>query len=415
MLKTFITHSNGDIYLNELRRFVLSGVLVPTFDNAQIKMPPAIGSEPGMSSSFTFEGPQDAHSSLKSLTGEQGLRKLGTGTLDVLAGAAAVAGTGTKFTRELYATAGPAVGDTIIVVDDTGVTQTRTVLAIASDTALTASAVYPNAVTAKPFVWFTPVVSDVSDKMRVKITDLAWRRELMNRPVPVQHVFGTAQKPFFLAEPLLLERNQVLLFSFYNYSTLGYGSFAPNGEVRKFQMEAMRKPAVKEELDKLYVRKIWYYPYWLTMDEDLSISPGSYVVRYFSNLGDTALYLRNVYGYAVTAGAAGDLQEKVTVELFDTRTGRAYQSAPVTLNNLCGNAQTPFELPSPLIVQPEGQIKAVFRSLVTDAPVDVYMTFAGVAVMKDRAGLLASNVTGQGRMMYVQEQKPEFILSSVRA
>ncbi len=390
MLKTLIEDEQGNSYVNSLRRSVLSGIVVPSLANSIIKIPVAAGSNsPGQSSPVPLEGPQDARSQLYTMTGVQGLARLGTGTISSLAGA--VTGVGTLFLAEL------AVGDNIITNG-----QTQVVATITDNTHCTTVANFAPALGAgTAFAWQTPITADVQNRMTVKITDTAWRRQYMNQEVPVLHVFGTAGQPLRLRESVLLEKNQTLLFNFFNNSTSAPGSIGISSEARKWQEEAFKRNGVAAFVAGLRRRKLFCHPYWLTLDKKTTIGAGGTGTQFMTSWNDTILVLFNMYGHCITTGVAGDTQEIMAYEMFDQKTRRAYQTQPWTLNLGLGTAISPFVLPAPIIIDQQGVLEIKFTNLVTDQPTDVFVTLMGVAVTSNRdTGLMDPTIAEEARRIY---------------
>jgi hypothetical protein len=364
-LESLIYDAKGDAWLNSLRRFVLSAMLVPTQQNLVVNVPMAVGTNRGVSNTIPIQGPEDAKSELHSLIGVQGVRNIGLGT--ITSAANAVTGTSTAFTAQLH------VGSTILTA-----AAFATVTAIADDTHCTTN----NALGAGGVAYFftTVINADARDNLFVEIEDPAWRRMLMNRDVPVQHVFGTAQKPLYMRESILLEGDQSLLFRFYNYSTAAPASITPMIEARKWQVESLKRPEVAAFIEGLRKRKLHIQPYWLTLDNGyIDVAASDMVTQFFTITGDIAFVAFNLYGYVSTTGTLGDTQEYVALEFFDAKTNRALQIQPTTLNTACGTAFNPFHLPAPLICEPASQIRVRIRNLVTNATVRVFLTFHGVA------------------------------------
>ncbi len=402
MLPTFVSDKEGNLLLNSLRRFVQSGVVVPRADSIIAKMRAAASAtSPGQSNIIPIQGPEDARSFFYSYSGAQGLSNIGTGTISNAANA--IIGVGTKFKSELQ------VGDTIVINGATG-----TVATITDDTHL--STVLVLACVSLPFAYLTPVIADVRDRMTVEINDTAWQRLLMNRPVICNHVFGSARKPLYLRESTLLETNQTVLFKFFNNSTAGPGSFGFSNEACKYQTEAMKRAEVQAFIAKERKRKTWFQPYWLTLDDNfVTIPASSQATKFLTCTGDITLVLFYMYGQVITNGVQGNTQEKVQIELFDDKTGRAMQNQPFTLNTGCGTPENPFIFPTPWIVEPQSQIKVKFRSLITDAPIDVFLTMHGAAFYTGNrrmgGGLIDPEILAESRRIY-NATKPVLIPAS---
>ena len=119
------------------------------------------------------------------------------------------------------------------------------------------------------------VNADVSGRMTVQITDVAYRRRLMNLPVLVDYVFGTNLTPFFFRESTLLESQQTMLFDFSNNSTLGSTYFQFAMEKRKFQATVLTRKDVTQYIGEMRRRKMFLSPFWLTSDYPISVNPGA--------------------------------------------------------------------------------------------------------------------------------------------
>jgi hypothetical protein len=321
MIPSFTTdEKTGTVYLNNLRRFVRGGLLVPSAANALITTPARVGTNPGMSTSFFLEGPQDGKSVLHSLTG----------------------------------------------VHSSGVLQ------------------------------------DVRDRLSVEFTEMAWRRTMMNRPIPTNHVFGTNIKPFFLKESVLLDQYQTLKVQFSNNSLLGASSFRIAGEITKFQAEMFKRPDVANEFASQRARKLFYQNYWLTTDQPISMAASGTATGQFILTGDIYFCAMYQLGHVIydAAGATGDTQEIVEIELFDAKTGRALQNQPFTLNTGLGTAENPYIFPHPIIIEPQTNLKVNYRNLLTNKALEVFHTLYGVAVYTGRAGLTEKSILQEAQVVF---------------
>lgn len=359
------------IYLNALKRFALSGIAVPSQDLAIAKIPAAASTtQPGRSPLIPIVGPADGFFELFSFTGKQNVKFQGIGVITTTGGNTTVTGVGTKFTRQLQ------VGDTIATAAGT-----ETIATITSDTlATTAGNMAAN--TLQNYFFVTSSSNAIQRNVFVTIQDQGWRRMLMNRDVPVYHVFGSNTKPEFIKESVLLETDQPLLLQFLNYSTAGRASFAPVCEGRKWQYEAMKYPEVNNFIAGLRDRKQFLQPYWLTLDNGwaslgASSSATGSAISFLTATGDITIVLFNLYAQAFDASGV-DVSSNVTVQFMDAKTMRSMQYAPMPLNCCAGTAENPFRLSSPWIIEPQTQIQCTFKNLAASA-CTVYMTFHGVA------------------------------------
>jgi len=299
MVPAWITNKKGEIYLNQLKRFVKGGFLVPSQALNPVTTPAAVV-DPGRSPVVTLQGPQDS-------------------------------------VTEIYTFIG----------------------------------------------YHAPTdVADVQARLQVEVFDQRYLRMLMNRPILANHVFGTSQFPNYVIEDLFLEGQQNLTFQFLNPSAAGDSHFAINTEVRKLVDVNVNRPFVTRFLKEARKRKALLYPFWLTSDHDVTLPAGGTREVLFTTTQDVALVLFQTWCTALTTGVAGDLQELVSFEFFNPKTGRPLQNAPVTLNCCAGNpgiAARPYKLPIPLMVEPATVMRVRMTNLVTDQPTDVFFSWQGVA------------------------------------
>lgn len=406
MLPTFVEVDVPDqgkqTLINSLKRFVLSGNVVPSQQNLITKIPAATATNPGVSLPIPLEGPQDAHTELHSITGAQGLNLFGMGTISSVG--AVVTGVGTKFLSQV------AVGDTIL--EPAG--QSKTVLSITSDTVLNTTANFAPALSNVNFVVTTPIVADVRDRMTVTIHDVSYNRLLMNAPVPCNHIFGDNQKPSMLCERIFLQKNHVLRYQFFNNSTSGAGSMGFTMEGRKWQIEASENyPEVDKLMKSFVARETFLSPYWLTLETSpgttkTTIPAGGNINQFLRNTGSNWLFLFFAYGHGISTGAAGETTEMFSFELFDKETDTPLQRMPATLNTGLGTAQNPYRFPTPIIMKPRSQLRVNFTNLITDQATDVFMTLGGVALLDASTGIADPAIMNEARRIY-DATSPELI------
>lgn len=298
MTPTWVTDSNGNVYLNDMCRYIKGDLLVPP----QAYNPLTVAAAPGpglftQSNTVIFEGGEDAVTEIFSIIGSQ-----------------------------------------------------------------------------------RGVVADVNNRLTVQIRDTAFRRTLMNRPILFDHVFGSVFQPFFLGESILLEGQQTLEFTFFNNSAGGNAVVAMMLETRKFQASALSNPVNTDQIQLLRQRKTFMNPFWLTSDQAIQIPAGGTATAFFRNTRDYYLILQYIMARTITAGVAGDLQERIAYFIRDAKTGRPLMNQPVTLNMGTGTSQFPFVLPTALMVEPFTNIQIDFFNLVTDQPTEVFWTFFGTGL-----------------------------------
>ncbi len=400
-LRSLIFSKNGSCYLNSLKRFACSAVVVPQQNLTIAKIPRAASlTQPGRATPIPLQGPADASTEVYSFTGKQNVVNQGIGQIQ-FDGGNKVLGIGTKFLTQI------SPGDTISTATVTGVVATVT-----SDTSLTTVA--PVVASIEDFFFVTPPIRITGENIFVKIQDQAWRRYLMNRDVPAFHVFGDNTKPLFIKESLLLETDQTLMLEFTNYDTTGAASFAPIAEGRKWQYEALKSSAVFNFIKGLRERKQFIQPYWLTLDRGSTAlaANGGTSTEFLTCTGDITLVLFNVYATAITDEDPTDISNFVTAQMFDAKTQRSMQIQPTPLACVAGTAQNPMRLASPWIVEPQTQIRINFQNNYTQ-PCKVYLTFHGVAIYTGSSWhgstLTNKNLMREGEQMYRAMSEPQII------
>jgi hypothetical protein len=239
------------------------------------------------------------------------------------------------------------------------------------------------------------VALDTQLRMSVQITDVAYRRRLMNQPILVDHIFGTNLQPFFFRESTLLESQQTMLFDFNNNSTAGptYYQFAL--EKRKFQATALTRKDVTEYIGEMRRRKMFLSPFWLTSDSPIVVNPGAQADVFFTVTNDIyGILFGNICSVIAALGSTGDTEEFFTVEIFDAKTERPLQNQPIArsccsggnliaqpaaIMGVQGTAGFPFPLSTGWIVEPNTKIHMRFTSLITNNPISIFMTLVGVS------------------------------------
>jgi hypothetical protein len=231
---------------------------------------------------------------------------------------------------------------------------------------------------------------DVAARMTCQITDVAFRRRLMNRDIPVTHVFGgggvngsggiPGYLPFFLRETMLLEAQQTQLIDFINNSTLGSTSFRFAYETRKFQAVSLSRQQVSDYINQERFRKTLLNPYWLTTDQPVTLNPGASQDIFFTNTKSTYFVAFGAIAtFVLNAGVpTGDTVEGFTVDWFDAKTERPLQNQSVARSCCMGSAGLPMQFPTALVFEPNTRMRMRLNSLVGVVTQDVFITLIGV-------------------------------------
>jgi hypothetical protein len=222
--------------------------------------------------------------------------------------------------------------------------------------------------------------ADVTARMAVLITDEAYRRQLMNREILCNQVFGNGLRPFRLMESVAVEGQQVVTFQFHNVSLAGGGAISFSAEAQGVQGFGLGYDEIKKWINIQRQRKAFLSPYWLTSDAAVSLLATQTKEFFFTNTSDKWLLLGYVMAQVITQGSLGDeAPEFFEFEIYDAKTQRKLMNQPITMNTGTGTAQFPFRLDDPLLVEPSTQLRVRMTSLITNAAMEVFLTFHGVA------------------------------------
>ncbi len=239
----------------------------------------------------------------------------------------------------------------------------------------------------------SPAVADADKRSMVDMMDNStYMRKLNNRPVLLDHVFGTNLNPFFLdtwAVPLVLRPQQTVQFTIYNPSTAGTETFYAVGEGREISSPCWHKPRIKKLISDIALKNRQVTPYWWTMEQNIStlfntpgitIPAGGIAEGLFRNLNDVTLIITCAMWQAITTGVAGETNDPVTFTLLDSWTGQALSNQQVSVNTGAGNASFPHPFGTPLIIEPSQNVVVTMTNKITDATTDFFLTLCGVAV-----------------------------------
>lgn len=248
--------------------------------------------------------------------------------------------------------------------------------------------------------------ADVQARLSVVLYDTVHRRNLMNRDILANHVFGSSLTPFFLYETTLLEKLQTLQLNFLNNSLAGASGFRCAFEAREYLDVGPNKAAVTKFLNVNRPRKTQLSPYWFTSPQPITLPAGAVVEVQFggSDTYDKTIILFNVMCTTLTTGIAGDVVEMAAFEFFAPKTDRPLQNSPVVRTCCTGNANFPYPLPVPLLLEPATLMRVRITNLVTDAPTNVFLTFHGLVYYSAGAGLMREDNVVRLGGPYAQQQ-----------
>jgi hypothetical protein len=222
------------------------------------------------------------------------------------------------------------------------------------------------------------VLPDVQDRMTVEILDTAYRRKLMNRPIPVNHVFGDNLQPLFWPESSALLQQQTMAWTFFNNSTAGPTDFQFLLDGGKYQASVLLNPQVTERIAEIRRRKPFLTPLWITTPDRILIGTGATVDIFFRITRDIFFFPFTRMGFTLMQGAGAVLQDNYLAQVFDAKTDRPLQNQPVLESCFVGTAQFPKVLPHSIVVEPNTSIRMKIQNINPD-PIEVFITWFGVS------------------------------------
>lgn len=180
------------------------------------------------------------------------------------------------------------------------------------------------------------ILSTHTGPYTLSINHLGINKLLMNQPIHVSMVAGTAQLPFTMFESLFVETNQSLQLIFSDISGAPNTIFF-NMYGRRFIAYDIPGMAKEKILYEAYSRKT--HPYWLTFDQPLVIAANATATGNMSLTGEADMEV-----WQFLNASTGAFQ----FEIFEGRSGRPITSFPVHSANgfgttgVSGSGQFPF-------------------------------------------------------------------------
>lgn len=251
--------------------------------------------------------------------------------------------------------------------------------------------------------------TDADVQARLMVEPRLFNRAQMsacNRPILFNHMFGNQLNPFYLqadagdqgdaGDSILLDARQYIGLIFSNPSVNGSATISFQAESTKITNRV--SDAVKRQIDAKFDYKRKIIPYWFTVDT--SIAPGVPGVRlttgqeqyvFFQNKENFTLILTSIMATVVDGAGVTGSSERFSFELYDSQMDELLTDQPVCWNCGMGNAQYPFRLRAPMVVDPRRNFRMKIKSLTTAGNIDVMITFFGVAIIHDQMGAYRSN------------------------
>lgn len=197
-------------------------------------------------------------------------------------------------------------------------------------------------------------------------------RLMMNRPIHIRNLFGTAQLPALLREPLFIPSQAELQIAFSGQAAastlrpyLGgvqYYTWAP--QFRQYPQERERMlTTVKKWLE----RRKYVWPYWLTTSEDVVLSANA-VADFDTLIGDEGHF----EVFTMCAVSTGEF----AIQITEVQSGQTIMNGRVTQTAGIGTAQYPTIFPTPYMLPAGLRVRFTIENL-TGAPNTVALALAG--------------------------------------
>lgn len=184
-------------------------------------------------------------------------------------------------------------------------------------------------------------------------------RLLMNRPIHVRNLFGTAQLPALLREPLFIPSQAELQFAPSGQSAastlrpylsgLQYYTWAP--AFREFPEEKARMVAL---VKKWMERRKYVWPFWLTTDENVVLSNGE-TASFDARIGDEGHFEI----FTLVAVSTGEFALQVT----EVQSGQNLMNGRVTQTAGLGTAQFPLIFPTQYMIPAGLRLRLTIENL----------------------------------------------------
>lgn len=225
----------------------------------------------------------------------------------------------------------------------------------------------------------------------VQFKELGEARLLMNQPVHMQTIFGTAQNPAILREPFFMFPQHVLQAFFTPASVvqtdtfrcyLGGAQFYPYGS--EMQADSVGTKELNSIVDRWTERRKYVHPFWMTTDQILTVGVSASATQDIkvSEDGHFEIFTMNVYA-----------TNAVSIEISEVKTQQTLSNGKIH-SFFMGTGTFPCALPTTYIV-PAGSRLRVTATDLSGSGATVYLTLGGrkiyapfkdvKAVLKDTA------------------------------
>lgn len=183
-----------------------------------------------------------------------------------------------------------------------------------------------------PFEGFYQMIRASSQEMTLFLELPGRKRFLMNREIHLGTLIGDAGRSGVIPETIFVPAVQVVLARFRDLSgsqqTVEYGLSG----IKYYPMQAPQE--VRKEMFSYLERRERTYPYWLTSDEDIVLTPlQTGVFATFTVPGDTDLEIFKCTAWTDQAGSVG---KTIRGQIFESQDGRPLSNSMMDISLLMG-------------------------------------------------------------------------------
>lgn len=212
----------------------------------------------------------------------------------------------------------------------------------------------------------------------VLMTDSGSRKQMMNRPVHANTIFGTPSFPMVLPERLFLNENRSLTIRFQNLFA-NANNIRVNIAGRRMYQSSAESGMFDKLISDLTKRTVVTTPYFLTTTEDITaLTVAAGATSYFLPTDADAYF--EVFKFAAVAydNQLGTLTGDFDIIIRDAETRREIETGNMSNQLIMGNGLAPFVLPESWLIRPKQRIEIVVtNTTATGNPLDAYITFIG--------------------------------------
>lgn len=194
-------------------------------------------------------------------------------------------------------------------------------------------------------------------------------RYLMNFPCHVRTVFGTAQNPAYIREPLLLFSREKLGIQMFKISGGAVSVRLNGGGVQYNPTIIKQQKFVDDRIRKWQNRRQSIFPYWLTpLNPVVMGASGTTIIDV--KIGQTIQF------FTMANVSTGDYALSIT----EVRSGQTLCNGQWSSTNGIGDAAFPWIFDRPYLVKEGGRLRFTFTDL-SGAPNNAFLTIAGRKIM----------------------------------